>query len=835
MKKRIYSILMVAVMLFSMLPAFGAAAESEAPAVNGAYTNGVWAAGGNGSTTYNVDGTNVTLSKTAVPIEGMENTFDITLEVHTSQSSTTAEGAVILVIDVSGSMDFCSECGAEGYHSRDCEYYTLFGYNGVTNRQTRIYTAEQAAHSFLESYAGTDATANRQLAIVTFARNSAVALDWTNVAGGTGANGYDRAYAAIDRLSAGGGTNLEAGLYSALGLLNRISSKSENVILLTDGSPTYRINGGSGTAGSASNNRAAANQATSIKNGGAALYTVCYGAADEVTYTGGPTVGNFLKNSIASSNMAYTAANMSELETSFAAITDKINSGLSGEGWTVTDPMADRIQVVSVPSKLVSVGNDTYEWTLNESRTVFDGNVTHHYYTCTYRVELDVQSPGFEENTYYPTNEPTYLTIEGVQYAFPVPGVRGVLPRTQITVSKQWDDDGNRDAIRPDSVTVQLQKDGVNHGNPVTLSGDNNWTYTWIDLIEKSGGVLHNYTVVEVVPEGYTASTVKEGNTITLTNTHVPAKVSVSGSKTWEDANNQDGIRPESITINLLKNGTVMDTVTVTEADGWAWSFENLAKYEDGVKITYSITEEAVDGYTTEVNDYNVTNTHTPEVVTVAGSKTWNDGNNQDGIRPESITINLLKNGTVMDTITVTEADGWAWSFENLAKYEAGVEITYTITEEAVEGYTTEVNGYNVTNTHTPELINISVVKFWADKDNKEGKRPEQITIRLHANGNEIGSLVITAQDDWAGAFRELPKYENGVEIKYTISEDEIEYYRAAIRGSAKNGFTVTNSCTYIPQTGDTRNAALWMGLLTMSLLGFAVTFVADNKKRRAM
>ena len=91
--------------------------------------------------------------------------------------------------------------------------------------------------------------------------------------------------------------------------------------------------------------------------------------------------------------------------------------------------------------------------------------------------------------------------------------------------------------------------------------------------------------------------------------------------------------------------------------------------------------------------------------------KTWNDKDNQDGKRPTEITINLLKNGTKIASKKVTEADGWKWKFENLDKYENGKEINYTISEEKVEGYTTEVAGYNVKNSYTPGKTGIQVTK----------------------------------------------------------------------------------------------------------------------------
>lgn len=89
-------------------------------------------------------------------------------------------------------------------------------------------------------------------------------------------------------------------------------------------------------------------------------------------------------------------------------------------------------------------------------------------------------------------------------------------------------------------------------------------------------------------------------------------KTSISGTKTWRDNNNQDGIRPSSITVNLLANGQQVASKKVSASDNWQYSFDNLAAYANGQKITYTVTEDAVAGYTSTVDGYNITNTHNP-------------------------------------------------------------------------------------------------------------------------------------------------------------------------------------------------------------------------------
>ena len=224
------------------------------------------------------------------------------------------------------------------------------------------------------------------------------------------------------------------------------------------------------------------------------------------------------------------------------------------------------------------------------------------------------------------------------------------------------------------------------------------------------GLLRDSYQLKEVsAPKGYQLA-----DTVIVTSTNFDSKgavikiidkiekTSVSGTKTWKDNNNQDGIRPSSITVNLLANGQQVASKTVSASDNWQYSFDNLAAYANGQKITYTVTEDAVAGYTSTVDGYNVTNNHTPATVKVSGTKTWKDNNNQDGIRPSSITVNLLANGQQVASKTVSASDNWQYSFDNLAAYANGQKITYTVTENAVAGYTSTVDGYNITNTHNP-------------------------------------------------------------------------------------------------------------------------------------
>lgn len=412
---------------------------------------------------------------------------------------------------------------------------------------------------------------------------------------------------------------------------------------------------------------------------------------------------------------------------------------------------------------------------------------------------------------------------------------------TSVSVRKVWTDSDNQDGIRPESISVQLKVDGKASGDTVVLNEANNWTYTWTKLAKNANKTEIQYTVDEVdVPSGYTKAVTKESTGYVITNTHNPETTSINGTKTWSDNDNQDGKRPTSITVNLLANGTKVDSKEVTANDNWKYEFTNLPKYAAGNEITYTVEEDAVEGYEATVDGYNITNTHKPETTKVEGTKTWNDSDNQDGIRPEKIIVNLLADGNKVNTQEVTPDDNgnWTYSFTDLPKYKAGKEIKYRVEEVAVEGYTTELDGYDIYNTHTPETTIIEGTKSWNDKDNQDGKRPEKIIVNLLANGEKVDTQVVTADNDWKYSFKDLPVYKDGQKLTYTVSEETVKDYTTEYDGT-----NIINS--YTPGKTSASVVKVWNDAnnqdgkrpesITVSLLadgrdtGITVTLNAEN------
>ncbi|OKA33064.1 hypothetical protein BJR06_25230 [Bacillus cereus] len=273
--------------------------------------------------------------------------------------------------------------------------------------------------------------------------------------------------------------------------------------------------------------------------------------------------------------------------------------------------------------------------------------------------------------------------------------------KTEVNGKKVWEDYNNKFNTRPGSITVQLlQGDKVIQDTKVEADKEGNWNFSFKDLpkYDEKGNEI-KYTVSEVKVDGY--ETKVEGTTITNTYKNTD-KTEVSGKKVWEDYNNKFNTRPGSIKVQLLQNGTEFKTeeVKADKEGNWNFSFKDLPKYDGaGNEFTYTVDEVKVDDYETKVEGTTITNTYkNTDKTEVSGKKIWDDNNAID--RPLSIKVDLLQNGKVIDTKEVSVATNWKYTFEKLRVYDAnGVAYKYEVKEQPVEGYKSEVNGYDITNT----------------------------------------------------------------------------------------------------------------------------------------
>ena len=236
-----------------------------------------------------------------------------------------------------------------------------------------------------------------------------------------------------------------------------------------------------------------------------------------------------------------------------------------------------------------------------------------------------------------------------------------------------------------------------------------------------------------------------------------------------------------------------------------------------------------------------VVNKYSNETKNVTIKKVWDDNNNQDGIRPNSISA-TLNNGT---TVILNEENNWTATVNDLPKYDQAKPITYTWSEIKVDGYElsqTEIDETGsittLTNKHVPQTRNLKVRKVWHDDGNGTGNRPESISISLMANSVVVETVTITSQEQWQYVFTDLPKYQNGQEIVYTVIENDVPAgYVEAYEGDMNTGFIIHNGLGQgdgnpppsNPQTGDESNLYL-LGLL-LSIMGLIISKIYIQKK----
>lgn len=382
----------------------------------------------------------------------------------------------------------------------------------------------------------------------------------------------------------------------------------------------------------------------------------------------------------------------------------------------------------------------------------------------------------------------------------PTPDIPDIPDTIDRKVIKVWDDKGYEFA-RPNQVKVTLLRDGVPYDS-VILNEANNWSYRWTGLDPR-----YTWTVVEeTIPSGYTVSIGKEGITFVITNTYHPDIPTTDKKvvKIWDDSGNTDK-RPSGIVVELLKNGVVYDTVTLNEANNWSYHWTELDP-----EAKWSVREKYIpDGYTATItesgNTFVITNRYNKEEkedhTTVTVVKNWDD----DGFaadRPDTIAVELYKDGTLYDTVYLSAATGWKYQWEKLPMGN------YTVVEKTVpEHYTASVtnngNTFVITNTHdipkdeTP--VERSVLKLWKNDDEHLSDRPTSIQAALLRDGEVYDIVTLSEDNGWSYHWTELEAGHDWTIVEYT----QLDKYTCTI---ARDGdtFVLVNQYSDIPQTGQT-------------------------------
>ena len=386
---------------------------------------------------------------------------------------------------------------------------------------------------------------------------------------------------------------------------------------------------------------------------------------------------------------------------------------------------------------------------------------------------------------------------------------------TSLTVLKQWHTTADKIA---NSITVQLWRTtdknlvGQTEGDVVqvagktaTLSAANNWkaVFDQLDKVNEQNEKYYYYAI----EEGDSGSGIEvkydhgepDENTVAFTTTIInKGFTDITVTKTWQDDNDAQDLRPDTLKLTLYRKTAVteqenVEEVTLSAEDAqsgnsnvWAYTFQDLPDTdENGNLYTYRVEEEPVSGYTeSRTDDLDLVNTLGDEdtEVQIQGEKTW--VGDDPAKRPASITVILLQNGTEVkrQEVQPNEDGKWTYDFGRWPVYDdSGRAYTYTVQEEPVDDYGTQVNGYDIVNGQGGLTVTKQV--YSGDKT-----REFRFTVTLSdktVNGTYGDMIFIDGVAEFTlkdGESKTAARLLPG--IRYTVTEERVSGYGIRIEGS---------------------------------------------------
>lgn len=799
------------------------------------------------------------------------NTYKMKLKVVTKQKveTFTKKSATVLVVDTSGSM--------EG---------------------NRIKKLKTAANEFVKSYAGDKENVGRYLAIADFSSGVEVALNWTDV---SSKKGTDKAVEAINNLYAYGGTNLDAGIKQATSLflkdsVKEIQKDNRNTVVLTDGTPTYylkdceggytfahdhvTIDGitydvkGNGQNCTEKNIEATSKDAKLLKDQ-STVYTVCYGAANDITYKNGPTVSEFLKGNVATSrDKAYNSSETDDLTEIFKGISESVTTGITGKDLEVFDEAAPYVSVSQLPP---SVQQDAsgFKWKLANATTTTEGTQTYYTYELEYIATLDADHPEFKEGKLYPLNGETYIAMpDGSKVKFPIPGAKGIKSRYTVTYTDGVDGEVVfKDKVFSDRVVGTPTPE---FGETPTRAG---YTFTgWSPAVEErvTQSITYNATWVKnMVPINAAPVIHATDKTIEVGDEFDPrADVTAEDEEDGDITNNIEILKND---VNINEPGIYDVTYKVTDTKGASYTttikvtvnpkaadlnacpviqatdktltvgdeFDPLtdvtAKDEEDGDITdkIEILENEVD--TTKPGKYEVTYKVTDsggashvKTIKVTVNPKMEPINAAPIIKAEDKTLTVGDTFDPMADVTATDAeDGNLTDKIEILNNEVDTtkpgkyEVTYKVTDRKGASYTKTIT---VTVNPKMEPLNEAPTIDVTDKEITVGDKfdpKDGVTAKDKEDGNltdKIEILKNTVDPSKPGVY----------EVTYKVTDSKGASCTKTIKVTVKEKTPATSknndkTTTVTPKTGDSTNVSAVIALLAVS--GIALLALLKKKK----
>ena len=275
-------------------------------------------------------------------------------------------------------------------------------------------------------------------------------------------------------------------------------------------------------------------------------------------------------------------------------------------------------------------------------------------------------------------------------------------------------------------------------------------------------------------------------------------------------------------------------TFTVKMKDGYSLRIRNILSgstytIEEVLPSDYVLTITGSDNTSfTKVSDsivtgeieatdtvYKITYTNNSQLTKVTVVKTWDDESNQDGKRKDTeAKVQLLANNNpYLDPVEVGLDDEWTYVWHDLPVYDNNELIIYSIEEllkddtysylisDPLEAKMEDSGIITITNSYTPELRDINIIKVWTDFDNEYETRPVSIIVYLYNEDTLVKEVTLNEECEWKTTIYDLPVYSEGSLIKYRVEEEKIDLYEPVITGDMDKGFNIENF--YSPKGGE--------------------------------
>lgn len=272
---------------------------------------------------------------------------------------------------------------------------------------------------------------------------------------------------------------------------------------------------------------------------------------------------------------------------------------------------------------------------------------------------------------------------------------------TSVSVQKVWKIDNGGE--QPESVKVQLEKDGQPYGNPVSLSDKNDWKHEWKDL-----PLGFTWTVEEVdAPEGFMSYTNHYDNHFVITNDDVDTEQkpeTVNVRKVW--VIDDGGEHPDSVSVRLMRDGEPFgDPVTLSDANDWSHAWNDLESGHNWTVVELNVP----DGFKATVSQsgdtFTIINDDTTEETTeIRANKEWTIDNG--GTRADSVTVQLYCDGQPWgDPVTLSDSNDWTTLWEELPVGHSWSVVEINVPAGFTSSVTQEDGVITITNDDIPTDI----------------------------------------------------------------------------------------------------------------------------------